>query len=735
MIQNRFKSFLTFFTFLIYATLSTAQLVWNLDEDDIFGRGASIQSVHLLNDGRTVIFEFGKAAILDPEGNILNTFQIPFLNTDCALVDVEDGLINIYTFHSTALFAQLDLDGNVIARDTLASADNRCFRNQLKLNESYFLLSTANEVQIYNRNEGNVRRFVSNYSRCTHSDDYFIIAEDFNGRTDFLVTVFNLTDFNAVSEYFVDAANQLWLDESNNLIIRDFDPSGPLDRDILRSYNFLTGELISEQTRNYSEQLSLEITSGLIESFGQSSDNCHYGIASGNQSVAVISGDPSETLNVITVDHRFFVGNRNEKIDGAVQISVNDSNDAIGFAFERVFRINNICQNVNTSLEDEEEPTDEEQHDMSNQDFQNIYPWITTDILGQNCENLTLSEYAFEGFSFVYFSDGRLYFEDGSLFCQASNSIDCFSAYGLTNDRLANEWTCSNTTNTDENDEMENEMENETMAGNEEAIQQYPWLSNVDLSSSCEIEEYDLGPFAFLYITNEDSGTLYFDDGTFYCQSSSTRDCRALYDLSSDQLTNVWSCSSEQETNMGEENDPLEDMENDTNSNDLFSTYDWLNSVLSSDCNSGVITEYLSGPFAFLLIEFDGSTDLYFQDGTYYCNQTETFDCLLAYDLTEVGRTFSCSGFSQDSERRSFDEYVPDFNIYPNPAGLFVNIVLPKSQSTIELISSEGKLIQRRNNDSMSQLCTIDMSQMDQGIYYVKVKTDKTSKIKKFIKL
>ena len=173
-------------------------------------------------------------------------------------------MINIYSFHSTALFAQLDLEGNIIVTDTMASADNRCFRNQLKLNEDYFLLSTGSNVQIYNRDEGNVRQFTSNFRRCTHSEDYFIIAQDFNGATDFLVTVFDLTDFNAVSEYFVETADQLWLDESNNLKIRDFDPSGSLDNDIVRTYNFLTGELISEQTRNYVEQLTLENTTGLI---------------------------------------------------------------------------------------------------------------------------------------------------------------------------------------------------------------------------------------------------------------------------------------------------------------------------------------------------------------------------------------------------------------------------------------------------------------------------------------
>ncbi|GEM_PF-2198167 len=78
-----------------------------------------------------------------------------------------------------------------------------------------------------------------------------------------------------------------------------------------------------------------------------------------------------------------------------------------------------------------------------------------------------------------------------------------------------------------------------------EMFETFPWLAaiiDVDDCKGTTVEVYDLGAFSFLFVQTETSGELYFENGGFYCMELPNYDCRALYNLIPDQITDKWTC-------------------------------------------------------------------------------------------------------------------------------------------------------------------------------------------------
>lgn len=71
-------------------------------------------------------------------------------------------------------------------------------------------------------------------------------------------------------------------------------------------------------------------------------------------------------------------------------------------------------------------------------------------------------------------------------------------------------------------------------------LDQYSWIG--ELYPNCEgleFEEYDNGAFAYIYVSE---GTLYFQDGSYYCGDGVNRDCRQLYGLQSADISDTFTC-------------------------------------------------------------------------------------------------------------------------------------------------------------------------------------------------
>ena len=194
------------------------------------------------------------------------------------------------------------------------------------------------------------------------------------------------------------------------------------------------------------------------------------------------------------------------------------------------------------------------------------YPWLSTIINTDDCGTASIIEYESGVFTFLLIDDGNgteeLYFENGTFYCASAPNFDCVGAYNLT--EVLSTWTCGSdseennededdTTNPLEDGDMDNEEEDteetdgsspELFPINDPLFDNFPWLSEV-VGSSCRLSEtvtvYEQGSFQFLIFTDANGlETMYFQDGTFYCQSGNGLDCRMAYNLN--RAIYTWTC-------------------------------------------------------------------------------------------------------------------------------------------------------------------------------------------------
>ena len=173
---------------------------------------------------------------------------------------------------------------------------------------------------------------------------------------------------------------------------------------------------------------------------------------------------------------------------------------------------------------------------------------------------------------------------------------------------------------------------------------QYSWLTDLVDPANCSDEAiavYNAGSHDFLLVTDVAGiQKLYLDNGTFYCQNSPNYDCVAAYNLTN--LTNTWDCTLAGPT-------PPPSTIADA---PIFTEYPWLSTIINSDdCGTASIIEYASGAFTFLFItDGDGTEQLFFENGTFYCASAPNFDCVNAYNLTEVLRTWTCGSDTEGND-------------------------------------------------------------------------------------
>jgi len=182
---------------------------------------------------------------------------------------------------------------------------------------------------------------------------------------------------------------------------------------------------------------------------------------------------------------------------------------------------------------------------------------------------------------------------------------------------------------------------------------EFPWLADIiDTNNCCDntkIEVYNSGAHQFLFIEGDEScssnqGTLYYQNGTFYCADSPSMDCLAAYKLTEQDLAKSWTCegSTDNEGGMDMPNDSEETMEDTTTTNSGFEDFPWLDALVDMEncCNNTKVIAYYQSVFTFIFIETETTCGtsvgkMYFQDGTFYCGDVGTMDCRTAYGLSE----------------------------------------------------------------------------------------------------
>lgn len=256
-------------------------------------------------------------------------------------------------------------------------------------------------------------------------------------------------------------------------------------------------------------------------------------------------------------------------------------------------------------------------------------------------------------------------------------------------------------------------------------IDEYSWMISAAQDFGCAdltVTEYDFEAYSFFYFSNADNGILYYEDGTFYCRDGANTDCKELYALGDELISNTWSC--ETGDSPSENNSGIPES--------LEAEYPWITDVFNCTNNS-TVTEFESSIFKFIYIEPQGS--LYFQDGTFYCQDSENRACPELYDLTSMTNQWNCNAalipdydnFNSQQNRRQ------DITVYPNPStGKYF---ISKSQDiiSINVFDVNGRIVLQSFNNKIKHL-EFDLSHLDDGIYFLKIKSSDSVFVNRVIK-
>ncbi len=183
---------------------------------------------------------------------------------------------------------------------------------------------------------------------------------------------------------------------------------------------------------------------------------------------------------------------------------------------------------------------------------------------------------------------------------------------------------------------------------------------------------------------------------------------------------------------------------------ELFEAYEWLATVLDpTTCQDQAVSEYAVGPYQFIYIyDQENLGTLYFQDGTFYCQDSDGYNCLDAYEITDAQRTrtWKCGeGLIYDEEIAAMERSRDQAVFFTNSMTLYPNPTVGKFQLNIKSVSKEpqhliiydlyGRQVQQQMIQSIDKNITVpvDLSDLKDGLYMVTLKAKGQSTIQQTI--
>ena len=159
-----------------------------------------------------------------------------------------------------------------------------------------------------------------------------------------------------------------------------------------------------------------------------------------------------------------------------------------------------------------------------------------------------------------------------------------------------------------------------------------------------------------------------------------------------------------------------------------------------ADCAGTSIEVYKQGPFSFIFINTGTeSGQLYFEDGTFYCNTMTNYDCVSLYNLGAPSSVWNCGdpGIVSTETRSAVDIGKPAFTAYPNPTTGFVTIQLETENESAQhmfVTDALGRTALQKDIAPRVTSTTLDISSYQKGLYYVVVQAGDQRVVKKVIK-
>ena len=183
----------------------------------------------------------------------------------------------------------------------------------------------------------------------------------------------------------------------------------------------------------------------------------------------------------------------------------------------------------------------------------------------------------------------------------------------------------------------------------------------------------------------------------------------------------------------------------------IFEEYPWLLDLIDPlNCEGVLLNVFESGIFQFIhIVSPENEGQLYFQDGTFYCQDASNYDCVAAYRLTKIQTTWSCAtgpftnqpAISKvgNSMPKKATKSVQSFNIFPNPSTGRIYIELGQNfknrEGLLTILDTRGLIIKTVliDNQPLNNLISIDINEFVDGLYWVQYQSGEQNEIKRVI--
>ena len=164
---------------------------------------------------------------------------------------------------------------------------------------------------------------------------------------------------------------------------------------------------------------------------------------------------------------------------------------------------------------------------------------------------------------------------------------------------------------------------------------------------------------------------------------------------------------------------------------EIFGEFLWLTDVVDLDnCDGTVVEFYDTDTHFFIHIQTADKGQLYFEDGTFYCQDQDNYNCRALYGLTEkqLYETWVCvdDGVGFQIPDQSFQnnftnsDQTTSLKAFPNPTTDFVQLQLPTTDNApqdVIVYDLYGRIVQKMV--LTSDTAQLDLSSEDAGIYIV----------------